>query len=1059
MLSIGKLVDVDYYLDRAAADGIEAYYSLGKEAPGRWLGHAASTLGLSGRVDGAALKAVLEGVTPGSGLSLGLAANRRVKGFDLCFRAPKSVSVLAGLGDPDIERLVHACHDRAVTAALGYPERHATWTRRGRNGVDVIAGSGLVGAGFRHRSSRAGDPHLHTHVLVANMTMGADGRWSTLDGRFLYEHAKTAGYLYEAQLRDELTRELGVAWGPVRNGIADIAGVAPTVLSVFSKRRAEIEARLAERGLHSARAGQIATLDTRRPKPHDAEVGDLRARWRAEAEAHGLDAAAYRAVFGRASPAAVTAEHEEHLAVGLSAPMGLTQRKSTFDRRAVLQALCEQLPAGAAVILVEDLAERYLARPEVVRLGGRSRGSLRRTDGRLIPAGPSPVIYSTTEMLAIETALIAAAAERRRAGCAVAHVFGINEALAARPTLAPEQVRLVTALTTSGNGVDVVAAAAGTGKTFSLDAARDVWQRCGYKVVGAALAARAAAELESGSGIRSTTVARLLADLDRPESAGLTQSTVLVVDEAAMVGTRTLNRVLAHAAASEAKVVLVGDARQLPEVDAGGAFAGLARRLGSLTLRANRRQAEAWERAALASLRAGQVTDALDAYLAHDRVVSAPTADQARETLVADWWAAGIAGETTLMMAVRHADVDDLNGRARARMLLAARLSGPTLEVAGRMFQAGDRVMCLRNNIRLKVRNGTVGTVTDVDPTTREISLRDDRGRCVTLPTAYLDAGQLTHAYATTVHKAQGTTVDRALLLGNDDLYLELGYVALSRGRGANHLYIVGAEPDDHDECGSRPTSDRNPVDEVLGALGRSNAKSLALDVYVPSPATLGELIAERNVLRRLLTRAGPDPSADLKALTDRRAEAAAHLRRKRDELDELRSTSRHRLRRLKPNLMFAESAFSYATGVVERIDAECRRVQERVAARIRFLDSHIDDIQQLDRIERAIDTALDGRLADIGRRPPRYLTDTLGPIPEETPKRNIWWSTARAVELYRAAAGVTDLTPLGSGPTDPNTLNEWLAADDRLRRAGRVFHANRRLVAEAAPVSVDLGL
>ncbi len=326
-------------------------------------------------------------------------------------------------------------------------------------------------------------------------------------------------------------------------------------------------------------------------------------------------------------------------------------------------------------------------------------------------------------MLAIEVALIGAASRRRGAGCAVANRFAINEALAARPTLAGEQVALVIALTTSGNGVDVVAAAAGTGKTFSLDAARDVWQRCGYNVVGAALAARAAAELESGSGIRSTTVARLIADLDRPESDGLTRSTVLIVDEAAMVGTRTVNRVLAHAAAGGAKVVLVGDARVLPEVDAGGAFAGLARGLGPLTLRANRRQAEAWERAALASLRAGQVTEALDAYLAHDRVVSAPTADQARETLVADWWAAGIAGETTLLMAVRHADVDDLNGRARARMLLAGRLSGPILEVAGRPFQVGDRVMCRRNNIRLKVRNGTRGTVTDVDPATREISL------------------------------------------------------------------------------------------------------------------------------------------------------------------------------------------------------------------------------------------------------------------------------------------------------------------------------------------------
>ena len=121
-------------------------------------------------------------------------------------------------------------------------------TRRGAGGAQAIAGNGFVAAAFRHRTSRAGDPQLHTHVLVANLTLGADGHWSTLDGRRIYAHAKTAGYLYEARLRSELTRELGVEWTPVRNGIADIAGVPPTVLRAFSRRRAEIEAELERHG-------------------------------------------------------------------------------------------------------------------------------------------------------------------------------------------------------------------------------------------------------------------------------------------------------------------------------------------------------------------------------------------------------------------------------------------------------------------------------------------------------------------------------------------------------------------------------------------------------------------------------------------------------------------------------------------------------------------------------------------------------------------------------------------------------------------------------------------
>jgi Ti-type conjugative transfer relaxase TraA len=1059
VLSIGKLVDVDYYLDRTAVDGIDAYYSLGKEAPGRWLGEGAATLGLAGQVDGADLKAVLEGVAPGTGFPLGLAPNRRVKGFDLCFRAPKSVSVLAGLGDPDAEREIHACHERAVTAALDYLERNATWTRRGRNGAEVIAGSGLVGAGFRHRSSRAGDPHLHTHVLVPNMARGADGRWSALDARLLYEHAKTAGCLYEAQLRAELNASGGLEWGPVCNGIADARGVPPALLAGFSKRRVEIEARLAERGLHSPRAAEIATLDTRRRKPHAAEAAGLRERWRAEASGYGFDVAAYRAVFGRVTGTGLTVEREEQLAVELAAPTGLTRRVSVFDRRAVLQALCERLPDGAPVTMVEDVAVRYLARPEVVDLGGRRRAPLRRADGKVVPAGPFGEAYSTTEMLAVEERLIAAAVRRRAQSCALVSSEDLDAALAARPSLSAEQVRLVVGVTTSGNGVDVVAAAAGTGKTFSLDAARDAWQRAGYRVIGAALAARAAAELESGAGIPSVTVARLLGDLDRPGSTGLDAGTVLVVDEAAMIGSRTLERLLAHAATAGAKVVLVGDARQLPEMDAGGAFAGLARRLGPFTLKRNRRQAEEWERAALASLRAGKVDAALDAYSQHGRVVTGPTAEHTRETLVADWWAARTAGETVLMLAARRADVDDLNGRARARMSLAGHLAGPTIMINERPFQAGDRVMCLRNNYRIRVRNGTVGTIGAVDAAARAVIVTTDHGAQVVLPSAYLDAGHLTHAYASTVHKAQGTTVDRALLLGNDDLYLELGYVGLSRGRATNHLYVVGgAEHDDDTERGIRHDPS-DPRDEMARALHDSRAKTLAIEHRDQRAPTLTELFAQRNELRRLLASAGPDPAADLEALRSRRGQTAEQVRERHEHLAQReRKTPRYRRRR-DSDLEYARVELIRATWRLERVDEQLQAAIDRSAERAAFLDAHPDLPARLDQVERAIDAGLSRRLAEIGRNPPEYLTDTLGAIPSAAKDRTLWWSTARTVETYRARYGVTDPSPLGRTSGAPERLPDWIEAYGQLQRASRDLHGQLPTIVAVEPEVLDLGL
>jgi conjugative relaxase-like TrwC/TraI family protein len=773
VLSIGKLVDPNYYLDKVA-DGVSAYYGLQGEAPGQWIGRGAARLRLGGQVDGAQLKAILAGSDPAAGDPLGAGASRKNMGFDLCFRAPKSVSVLAGLGDPDTVTLMHACHDRAVAAAIDYLERTATWTRRGHNGVEVLRGDGLVGAAFRHRTSRAQDPHLHTHVLVANLTFGADGRWATLDGRFVYAQAKTAGYLYEAHLRAELTRELGVEWGLVRNGIADVRGVPGAVLRMFSKRRAEIEARLGELGFSSPRAAEVATLDTRRRKTHGLEGGVVRARWRGEAAALGFGPAEYAEVFRRSTGVQVTAEVEEQIGSVLSSPAGLTRRVSTFDRPDVLQAVCDRLPSGAPITTVEEVADRYLARPEVIELGGASRTTLRRDDGKVVPLHPDSPTYSTVELLAVEERLVSSAMDRQDTGCGVATAEALSATPATHPALSPEQARLVVALTTTGNGVDVVAAAAGTGKTFSLDAARHAWSRSGYRVIGCALAARAAAELEAGAGIPSITVARLLADLDDPNQS-LGPHTIVVCDEAAMVGSRDLERLAAHAADAGAKLVLCGDARQLPSVDAGGGFAALGRRLGVLTLTENRRQREAWERDALARLRSGHVDDALDRYDKHGRVFRGPTAEDVREAIVAHWWAARTAGDSTLMLAARRSDVDDLNARARARMLLAGKLSGPELIVDDRPYQAGDRIMTLRNDYRLEVRNGTVATVLAVSPDARTMTVRTDSDITITLPSAYLDAGKVTLAYASTVHKAQGQTAEHALLLGNDDLFLELG--------------------------------------------------------------------------------------------------------------------------------------------------------------------------------------------------------------------------------------------------------------------------------------------
>src|SRR5436305_409054 len=359
MLTIGKLGkgQENYYLEKVA-EGQEDYYSGEGEEAGQWMGGAAAELGLSGEVEPDQLVAMLTGINPVTGEPLGLRAGPSVPGFDLTFSAPKSVSLTWALGGPEAAAAVKAAHLRSVEAALDYMQANACLTRRGdgEGGMAFVEGSGYLAAGYVHRSSRNGDPQLHTHVLIANATQGPDGKWTRLYSPAIYEHAKTAGYIYEANLRYELTRTLGVEWQEVRNGIAEIKGFEDAWLKTFSTRRAEIlEAAGADA---SARARQVATLSTRKAK-EELELGDLRQRWAEQAQEIGLDREAIALTMGReaelaTSPTLAQLDRE------------VTAHASHFDRCDAIQAVANMLPNGAPAQEVQSAADAFLSSDSVV---------------------------------------------------------------------------------------------------------------------------------------------------------------------------------------------------------------------------------------------------------------------------------------------------------------------------------------------------------------------------------------------------------------------------------------------------------------------------------------------------------------------------------------------------------------------------------------------------------------------------------------------------------------------------------------------------------------------
>jgi hypothetical protein len=690
---------------------------------------------------------------------------------------------------------------------------------------------------------------------------------------------------------------------------------------------------------------------------------------------------------------------------------------------------------------------------------GLGRGAvIRRSDGRTVLADAAERRYSTPELLTLEQRLVDRAVARVAAGVAVVPGEHVDAALARRPSIAGEQAAMVRRLTMSGAGVEVVVGKAGAGKTFALDAAREAWQSAGISVVGAALAARAAGELHSGAGIDSYTIDALLADLDRPRSGGLARGSVLVLDEAGMVGTRKLARLLDHAEAAGAKAVLVGDHRQLPEIDAGGAFRGLLHRIEPVVLAENRRQRHPWERAALDELRTGDPAVAVAAFAEHGSLVVGGTAEGVRERLVEDWWAAyRDAGPAAgVMVAARHSDVDDLNDRARTRLRHAGTLTGPELHAGGRVFQAGDRVVTLHNDRRLGVVNGTRATVTAVETGQRTLLVTDEQDRELRLPADYLDAGYVTHGYAVTGHKAQGLTTEHAWVLGSDEVFREWGYVALSRGRAANRLYVVGddrdVETDAHHH--GEAARGRDAVAELVRVLERSRGQALALDAgHVPVPAkTAGGGDQRREALRGLLASAPTDPKRELAAVVEERDAALDQLaaaEQRRDQaaarLPDVGRGLRGRARREAAEQ--AQARADHAAANVRRWQARLTGLDQRLAClhaaattRAAWLHRHAETLDEARGLVAAREHLARRRGQAAEFRTPAYVEVEIGRRPDDPAERRAWRSAVLAVESYRLAYGVDDPDQaLGPPPRPGEQRAAYDDARDALRAVGVV--------------------
>jgi conjugative relaxase-like TrwC/TraI family protein len=1023
---------VSYYTDRVA-HGIEDYYAGRGEAEGEWLGAGAQAAGLQGVVTGDQLRALFEARHPVTGEPLGKTyvvpeGKEQVAGWDLTFSAPKSVSVLWAVGGGEIGMEVRDAHAVAVHSALKYLEEHAAFSRTGKAGVRQVDTNGLVAAGFVHRTSRSGDPQLHTHVLVSNRVQCEDGVWRALDGKTLHRQLKATGMLYHAALRAELTARLGVAWAvPDRHGQAEITGVPKPLRRLFSSRRAEVEAaagaRITERETELGRAltaaerrtlFEQATLETRHAKTAGvATDAGLHDRWHAEAEAAGYAPEHWiDQTLERHQPA-------RHDIVAADLVSDVSAAASTWGRTDVVKVAARRAPvevgsAEAARAWIEHSADDALAHPGVLALRAPERAvpdGLRRRDGCSGFERHDAARYTTTKTLQVEQRVLDLVTAGRAGGVGIADVRDVRRAIC-DAGLVGDVAAAAGAVTGSGDRVSVVVGPAGTGKTRLMAAAGRAWSDSGIPVRGLTVSAMAAGVLAAETGFRTDTIAKFLHEHDGPDGPEngwrLQRGEVVVIDEAGMVASADLARLLSLINEAHGKAVLVGDPAQLGAVEAGGLFRLLATDANTLELSNVRRFTHTWEPDTSMRLRWGHA-DAIDIYDEHGRIVGGDRTEL-EDASMRHWQRLRAAGQSLIITATDRATVSRLAEQIQRARVEAGDVQPDGITTsAGQRVGVGDEIVTLRNNRRLVtdhglwVRNGDRWAVISIgDDGALAVSHLAGHGRTV-LPSAYATE-QVALAYAVTVHKAQGVTVDHAISLVDDHTTSEALYVGMTRGRNSNvALAVTDTFDADHHH---RPPEVRDAVDVVKAAAARHAAEISATETLrreLERSESLAVLMPRLAHVNGVLAGRPADRSIDLQRIAGRRAQLEQHT----PKLGPLTSRGREHRRGL------------------DRLDTQLGELNAQQQEHDRWMAEHADTFTYRDQLIAHIQV----RRSELGRRAlieqPEHLVQLIGAVPDNPKEAELWRMEAGRIEAFREQWNVP-ADRVHEAPRDGIEYREW---------------------------------
>ena len=821
-----------------------------------------------------------------------------IAGFDLVFTPSKSVSIAWGLGDKQLRKDIEAAHEHAIQDVVRHLESNVIMTRRGHNGIRQIdTKSGIIGTKFRHYDSRAGDPNLHDHVVIANRVEGADDKWSSIDGRVLYQYGVECSELYNSRVQQYVTEKTGLQFEPrMQNGkpIHEIVGISDETIRAFSSRRGDISAELdrvkakfvADNGYEPSekqliKLAQQATLATRPAKSEARSLEDLHTEWVAAAHAlseHGVHVPVdhqlaeslknaslnyEQNVLQAARQEAYSTPLEAHTDAILSR---LEEARSTWRRTHINaetsryvrelglnETQDKRLISSIRQSVTEDslplhIKDTRLTPREYLRKDGTSQ--YQRIDAEL---------FTSERVLAAENKILDAAS-RAVIPASTVDVFELA-AQKRRAELAEQghslpagQEAMARAFATSDKFLVVGIGAAGAGKTSSTRLAVDAIEASGNRVIGMAPTAAAAAVMRSEMRITADTVDKILTDWQSGKaSVDVRPGDVLLVDEAGMIATPKMEKILTLAQERGALVRALGDYRQLSAVGSGGALRLVDREIGAVHLDELFRFKNPEEAAATLSLREPPLvgTDKpFEFYKENGRIVAGDS-DAMIEDVFRKYSADVNAGKQSIMIASTNETVTRLNDLAQAHAIEHGQVSTDAGAVAlhnSSRAHLGDTIVTRKNARRLIVnsgqdfvKNGDLWRVTDLHDDGRITAQHIQHGGKVTLPAHYVEQS-VELGYASTIHRAQGSTVDTAHALVDASTDRAGAYVALTRGRENNALYVALADGEKRDDV----------LDRITGAYERDLTVHETVDQLRAEHRNIASLIAQHEDISEL---------------------------------------------------------------------------------------------------------------------------------------------------------------------------------------------------------------